>query len=167
MKIKTDIQPSESVLTEDEAAVDVPPAELPAGEHTEKGSLRSMWELLMQLRVLLPYLTRLVPLLDRGLVKAAPDLTEFRKDLQDVHTGSLDIGIQVRNQALQLEKIEEQTLRLRELSERSQKEIRELSAELHSLAGWVRVITILISLALAILILLTVLAVLQLSHAPL
>jgi hypothetical protein len=48
-------------------------------EKAEKGSHRSMWELLLQLRVVLPYLARLVPLLDRGILKPGPDLTEFNK----------------------------------------------------------------------------------------
>ncbi len=40
-----------------------------------------MWELLLQLRVLLPYLARLVPLLDQGILKAGPDLTELTKGI--------------------------------------------------------------------------------------
>jgi hypothetical protein len=151
MKANPEIQPGQNVLTEGE------PAEVPAGrpltvEHAEKGSLRSMWELLMQLRVLLPYLSRLVPLLDRGLLKASPDLTEFRKELQDVHTGSRDLGIQVRNQALHLERLEEQILRLHESSERNLMETRALSGELVSLTARLRFLTGLVLAVLLVLV---------------
>ena len=43
-------------------------------EKTQKGAPRSMWEILLQLRVLLPYVTRLLPLLDPGL-RSGPDLS--------------------------------------------------------------------------------------------
>ena len=158
MRNDQDIQPGHGVLKLDETAVDAPP---PPIDPAEKGSLRSMWELLMQLRVLLPYLTRLVPLLDRGLLKAAPDLSEFRKELQDVHTGNRDLGTQIRNQALQMERIEEQLLRVREIGERTQKESSELSVELRSLTGWVRALAALTALVLLALI---VVAALQLFH---
>ncbi len=146
-------QSSEGVLKLDEAAIRAAPLPL---EHAEKGSLRSMWELIMQLRVLLPYLTRLVPLLDRGLLKAAPDLSEFRKDLQDVHTGSRGLETQVRNQSLRLERIEEQLLHLREITERSRKETGQLPAVLQSLKGWVRALTILAAVASVMLIIMAV-----------
>jgi hypothetical protein len=116
-------------------------------DRSEKGSLRSMWELLTQLRFLLPYLTRLVPLLDKGLLKA-PDLTDVRKGIQEVHSGSRELGVLVRNQALQLERLEEQMTRVRETAERNQKEIRELSVELHSIGSWIRAVAILLSITL-------------------
>lgn len=156
-----DIQTDGSALKLDEIAREEPlvteHVQPLATEHTEKGSLRSMWELLMQLRVLLPYLTRLVPLLDRGLLKAAPDLTEFRKDLQSVQAGSREMGTQVRNQALQLERMEELLLRLREMGERNQKDAGELSRRLDSLTGWVRALAILTALIFVALIVLAVL----------
>ena len=81
-------------------------------EKTQKGAPRSMWELLLQLRVLLPYLTRLLPLLDPGL-RSAPDLSELTKGLAGLQNGSRDLEVQARNQALQLERIEQQMSRLR------------------------------------------------------
>src|SRR3984885_13004129 len=83
----------------------LPPLSL---EKAEKGSHRSMWELLLQLRVLLPYLARLVPLLDRGLLKTSPDLSELTKGIAGIQDGSRDLEVQARNQALQLERIEQQ-----------------------------------------------------------
>ena len=93
-----------------------------------------MWELLLQLRVLLPYLARLVPLLDRGLLKPpGPDLTELNKGLATMQTSSRDLEVQARNQALQLERIEQQMGRLREVHENSTEESRKLVAEISAL----------------------------------
>lgn len=92
-----------------------------------------MWELLLQLRVVLPYLARLVPLLDRGILKAGPDLTELHKGLATMQTSSRDLEVQARNQALQLERIEQQMGRWRVLQESSLEESRKLVAEVSAL----------------------------------
>jgi hypothetical protein len=104
-------------------------------EKTKKGAPRSMWELLLQLRVLLPYLTRLLPLLDPGL-RSAPDLSELTKGLAGLQNGSRDLEVQARNQALQLERIEQQMSRLRVVHENSIEESRKLLAEVRSLRNW-------------------------------
>jgi hypothetical protein len=118
-------------MTKDRAPAE--PASPPLSlEKAEKGSHRSMWELLLQLRVLLPYLARLVPLLDRGLLKP-PDLTEINRGIAEMQTGSRDLEVQVRNQALQLERIEQQIGRLRVAHENNIEESRKLSAEMRSL----------------------------------
>ena len=95
-----------------------------------------MWELLLQQRVLLPYLARLVPLLDRGIHKATPDLSELTKGVATMQTSSRDLEVQARNQALQLERIEQQMGRLRVVHENSIEESRKLLAEVRSLRSW-------------------------------
>ena len=115
--------------TPDDPVAGLPPLSL---EKAEKGSHRSMWELLLQLRVVLPYLARLAPLLDRGLMKATPDLTELTRGIADMQTGTRDLEVQARNQALQLERIEQQMARLRVVHENSIEESRALTAELRS-----------------------------------
>jgi hypothetical protein len=104
-------------------------------EKKQKGAPRSMWELLLQLRVLLPYLTRLLPLLDPGL-RSGPDLSELTKGLAGLQNGSRDLEVQARNQALQLERIEQQMSRLRVVHENSIEESRKLLAEVRSLRNW-------------------------------
>jgi hypothetical protein len=101
----------------------VPPLAL---EKVGKSSKTSMWELL------LPYLARLAPLLDRGVMKATPDLTELTRGIADMQTGTRDLEVQARNQALQLERIEQQMARLRVVHENSIEESRALTAELRS-----------------------------------
>jgi hypothetical protein len=123
----------------------LPPLSL---EKAEKGSHRSMWELLLQLRVLLPYLARLVPLLDRGLLKAGPDLSEVTKGIAGIQDGSRDLEVQARNQALQLERIEQQMGRLRVVHENSIEDSRRLQTDIQSLRRWM------IAMAIAILVLL-------------
>jgi hypothetical protein len=95
-----------------------------------------MWELLLQLRVLLPYLARLVPLLDRGLLKPpdlSEDLSEITRGIAEMQTGSRDLEVQARNQALQLERIEQQMGRLRVVHENSIADSRKLYAAVQSL----------------------------------
>jgi hypothetical protein len=128
---------------------DVPVAEAAPSplslEKAEKGSHRSMWELLLQLRVLLPYLARIVPLLDRGLLtKGSPDITELTKGIAEMQNGSRDLEVQARNQALQLERIEQQMGRLRVVHENSIEESRRLSSEIRSLRSSLLAIAILL-----------------------
>ena len=119
-------------------------------EKAEKGSKSSIWELLLQLRVLLPYLGRLVPLLDPGLVRAAaPDLTELTKAIAVIQTGNRDLEVQARNQALQLERIEQQMARLRVVHENSIEESRILAAELRSFRRSMLIIAIVMVVLLA------------------
>ncbi len=108
-----------------------------------------MWELLLQLRVLLPYLARIVPLLDRGLLKGSPDITELTKGIAEMQTGSRDLEVQARNQALQLERIEQQMARLRVVHENSIEESRRLSSEIRSLRSWLFAMAILLVVLLA------------------
>ena len=83
-----------------------------------------MWELLLQMRVLLPYIGQLVPLLDRGLGKSSSELSEVAKGIALMQTSSRDLEVQARNQALQLERIEQQMARLRVVHENSMEESR-------------------------------------------
>jgi hypothetical protein len=94
-----------------------------------------MWEILLQLRVLLPYVARLLPLLDSGL-RSGPDLSEFSQGIAGLQTGGRELEVQARNQALQLERIEQQMSRLRVVHENSIEESRKLLAEVRSLRSW-------------------------------
>ncbi len=121
-------------------------------ETVEKGSHRSMWELLLQLRALLPYLVRLVPLLDHALTKAAPgiDVKELHRGMAAIQTGSRELEVQVKNQAVQMERMEQQLARLRTVHESSMEETRVLVAEIRSFRRWT------IALAVVIVVLLVV-----------
>jgi hypothetical protein len=111
-----------------------------------------MWELLMQLRVLLPYLSSLVPLLDRGLSKMAPDLSEVRKGMGEMQAGSRDLGLQVRNQMLRLEEIEARLGRLDQAAEQTQRQNSDLAASVQVMIRWMRALATLTGLLLLLLI---------------
>jgi hypothetical protein len=119
-------------------------------EKAEKGSHRPMWELLLQLRVLLPYLARIVPLLDRGLLKGSSDMTELTKGIAEMQNGSRDLEVQARNQALQLERIEQQMARLRVVQENEMEDSRRLSSEIRSLRSWLFAMAILLAVLLLV-----------------
>lgn len=103
-----------------------------------------MWELLLQLRALLPYLTHLVPLLDRSLLKASPDVGELTKGLAGIETSSRDLETLSRNQTLQLARIEEQIARLRAAHEESFEESRAFRADQRTFRRWMMGVTIVI-----------------------
>jgi hypothetical protein len=125
--------------TSDPAEPGVPPLSL---EKVEKGSHRSMWEVLLQLRVLLPYVGRLLPLLEPGMFKSGPDLTELTNGIAAMQTGSRDLEVQARNQAFQLERIEQQMSRLRVVHENSIEESRRLFDDVRSLRRWMLVMAV-------------------------
>ena len=92
-----------------------------------------MWELLLQMRVLLPYLARLAPLLDGALGKSNPDMRALHQSVTEMQTGNRDLEVQARNQALQMERIEAQMARLRVAHEASTEESRQVHNELRTL----------------------------------
>ena len=114
-------------------------------QKVEKGSKPSMWELLLQMRVLLPYLSRLLPLLDGGLsgglvgggAKPSVDLSELHKSLAEMQTGHRELEVMTRNHAVQLERIEQQMTRLRAVHENSLEESRLFFSDMRSLRRWV------------------------------
>src|ERR1700761_3349585 len=100
-------------------------------EKPEKG--RSMWELLLQMRVLLPYLSRLLPLLDGGVAKPSTDFRGLQQSVTEMQTGSRNLEVQARNQALQMERIESQMAGLRTSQENAAEESRKVQDEVRQL----------------------------------
>jgi hypothetical protein len=86
---------------------------------------KSMWKILLQLKPLLPYLARLVPLLDvavgpmqnAGLSKEVREaVTQTTAKIQAIQD---DVSAAVQEQALQLKRLEEALTRLRDASEKN------------------------------------------------
>lgn len=105
-------------------------------EKAEKGSHRSMWELLLQLRVLLPYLSHLAPLLERTS-KGSNELVELSRGVAIIQSGSRDLETLTRNQTLQLERMEEQLARLEAAHQNSLEESRIFFAEMRGFRLWI------------------------------
>lgn len=122
----------------------------------EKGSLLSMWEILLQLRVLLPYLSRLAPLLDRGVMKPPPELLEIRKSLADTQASLREWVPRAKIQADQLDRIEAEMSQLRAAAERNAKQSRDLADAMRAVASRILLLTVILSVLMAVLILLQI-----------
>jgi hypothetical protein len=117
-----------------------------------KSSASSLWRTLMNLRLLLPYVAKLLPLLDGSVAPAftppAPvkaDLSELHQSFEEVNrafldlqAGHKDIRSHVQEQAVQLKRIDEQLVRLRDSTERNTMEHQELVEDLRSASKLVR-----------------------------
>lgn len=102
-----------------------------------------MWRVLLQLRVLLPYLSRLVPLLDGTAHQSAASSQELHKSLADLQSGHREIRGQFQDQVVELKRVEEQLERLREASERNTLEQQELIEDLKSFGGTIKALALL------------------------
>lgn len=85
---------------------------------------KPMWKILLQLKPLLPYLTRLLPLLDLGLIPAQnaglsnevrQAVTQTTAKIQAIQS---EVSAAVQEQALQLKQLEEELTRLLDASEK-------------------------------------------------
>jgi hypothetical protein len=138
------------------------PVDEPEQNHNEyaleeqKQEQPSLWRSLLQLRVLLPYLGKIIPALEGNMTTAlahvaAPprqDLTEITRSFADVNKGFLDLqtaNVEIRNnvkdQSIQLRRIDDQLLRLRESTERNTMEHQELVEDLRSASKLVRTLS--------------------------
>ncbi len=139
-------------------------SELPESENTHtqdfaleesKSQVPSIWRSLMQLRMLLPYIGKLLPILEGNFsaalapttstAVAKPDFTEFHHSIEQVNRGFLDlqaghrdIRTHVQEQSVQLKRIDDQLIRLRESTERNTMEHQELVEDLRSASKLVR-----------------------------
>jgi hypothetical protein len=81
----------------------------------QKDARPSMWRVLLQLRVLLPYLSRLLPLVERGLLgtggthsAADIDTSRFDNGIADVQASHRDVSLQLKNQTSEIKYLQEQ-----------------------------------------------------------
>jgi len=110
---------------------------------------KSMWKLLLQLRPFLPYLTRLVPVLDvalgplqnaglshevkESIAQSTARMQAIQRDLSTAVTSA------VEQQAVQLKRLEEETIRLREVAEVQARAQTLVAEDLRSLIRLVRI----------------------------
>ena len=120
-------------------------------EEQKSSNLPSIWRSLLQMKVLLPYIGKILPMLEgntsTALAPVAPrqDLSEMTRSFGDVNKGFLDLQASqreirghVQEQAGQLKRIDDQLLRLRESTERNTMEHQELVEDLRSASKLVR-----------------------------
>ncbi len=151
------VTPMSTAAVMDQHEFPVEPSEAENSNHDyaleeSKGSAPSIWRSLLHLKLLLPYIGKLLPLLEGGFatvmtpaLAAKPDLSEFHNSLDtvnrgflDLQAGNRDIRIHVQEQAVQLKRIDDQLVRLRESTERQTMEHQELVEDLRSASKMVR-----------------------------
>jgi hypothetical protein len=120
----------------------------------------SMWRVLLQLRVLLPYLARVLPLLERGVLGTnvlggggashAPsaDTSRFDRGIEDLQGAHRDLTTLLKSQTADIQQLQEQMTwlsRSLELETQRQEEISESVAALRRLVrAWAILVTVLL-----------------------
>lgn len=120
----------------------------------------SMWRVLLQLRTLLPYLTRILPLLERAVLgtnvlgnssSAGGGTSRFDRGIEDLHAGHRDLMTQLKNQNNDLKQLQEQMTWLTRSLELETQRQGEISENIASLKQLVRTWGIVLAALLAVL----------------
>jgi hypothetical protein len=125
-----------------------------------------MWRVLLQLRILLPYLARVLPLLERGVLgtnllgggNSAPapglDTSRFDSGLEELQGAHRDLSTQLKNQTAEITHLQEQMTwlsRSLELETQRQAEIAETLASLKRLVrAWGIIVAVLLALLIGV-----------------
>jgi hypothetical protein len=91
-------------------------------EAPKESGRNSMWKILLQLKPLLPYLTRMLPLLElvgAGQQQNAGLTHELRESVSSMQARQSGLRNAIDDQSLQLKQLEDQLLRTRELTEKA------------------------------------------------
>jgi hypothetical protein len=107
----------------------------------EKDSGPSMWRVLLQLRVLLPYLAKVLPLVERGLLgtnitghaTAKIDTSNLDREIAGVGEAQRDLNTAVKAQTAELRELQEQVAVLTRSAEKTQSLHEEMAASLSAL----------------------------------
>ncbi len=114
-----------------------------------------MWKILLQLKPLLPYLTRLLPLLEvagMGQQQNAGLTRELRESLSSMQASHDDLRTAIDDQAFQSKQMEERLMRAHEAAE---KRNIKLAEDIRSIGKQVRILGATVAVLLAILIVMT------------
>jgi hypothetical protein len=146
------------------AAVEALPSHSLALE-SERDSSPSMWRVLLQLRVLLPYLAKVLPLVERGLLgtnvlgQVAPqgaskiDTSNLEREIAGVGEAQRDLNTAVKAQTVELRELQEQVAVLTTSVEKNLLQNEDVAANVASLrklvATSVWVIFVLLALLIA------------------
>jgi len=149
-----------------ELASDNKPAEILIPEEAKNSKENPMWKVLLQLKPLLPHLTRLLPLLDIGLgsTQTAGLSNEVHQTVAKIQAIQRDLNIAVQDQSLQLKLFEEELTRLRVASEKQAVAQAELVEGVDSLAKVVRVAGVALGVLLVTLIVMTAVLLAHMAH---
>jgi hypothetical protein len=132
------------------------PAEMLALEEPKDSDQNAMWKALLQLKTILPYVSRFLPLLDLigvGQAQNAGLSKEVRDNVTSIQSGQREMRLAVQDQALEIKRLEDQIARLRETSEKNNFEHAELVEDVKSIGSLVRAVGAGLAILLVILIL--------------
>jgi hypothetical protein len=149
-----------------ELASDDKPAEILTPEDAKNSKENPMWKVLLQLKPLLPHLTRLLPLLDIGLgpMQNAGLSDEVRQTMAKIQAIQRDLNSSVQDQSLHVKLLEEELTRLRVASEKQAAAQTELADGLESLAKMVRFAALGLGILLVALIVMTAVLLAHMAH---
>lgn len=105
----------------------------------------SMWRVLLQLRVLLPYLAKVLPLVERGLLgtnitgqSASVDTSHFDRGIAATQAAQRDMGTALASQSAEIKLLQEQLTSLNDSLERQSARQEEIAAAITSLTQVVK-----------------------------
>jgi hypothetical protein len=121
-----------------------------------------MWRVLLQLRVLLPYLAKVLPLVERGLLgtnitgqAASVDTSHFDRGIAATQAAQRDMSSALASQSADIKLLQEQLTSLSDSLERQSARQQEIAAAISSLTqivktwAWIFVVLLLILIGLA------------------
>jgi hypothetical protein len=158
-----------------ELASDEKPAQRPADimasdmlaiEEPKSSEENAMWKALLQIKAVLPYVSRLLPLLDLGMghAQSSGATHELRENVTALQATQRDLRVSVQDQTLQLKRVEENLTRMREVSEKNAFEHAELVEDVKSIGNLVRVVGAGLAILLIVLILMVGALLAHVSH---
>jgi hypothetical protein len=116
----------------------------------------AMWKALLQLKSVLPYVSRFLPLLELIGVGQAQNTgisKELRENVTSIQTSQREVRVAVQDQSLEIKRLEDQITRLRETSEKNNFEHAELVEDVKSIGSLIRAVGAGLAILLVVLIL--------------
>ncbi|WP_446745419.1 hypothetical protein [Silvibacterium acidisoli] len=128
----------------------------------------AMWKVFLQFKSVLPYVSRLLPLLDIGLGHVQQQNSgvsqEMRQGVTSIQMAQRETRVTLQDQGVQLKRVEDQLTRMREASEKNAFEHAELVEDVKSLTSLVRVVGAGLAILLVVLILMVGALLTHVSH---
>ena len=120
-------------------------------EEAKSADRGSMWKVLVQLKAVLPYLSRLLPLLDARILPllemvgvSHPQNTAQFKELHEsvgsVQSGQRELRLALQSQTVEIKRLEDELAQLREASIKAGQAQAALVEDVHSVRSLVRLV---------------------------
>jgi hypothetical protein len=127
-----------STTSEELTELETVPLGLPSPRELEHNP---MWKALLQLRVFLPYVARLLEMSSPSQQSGALTTelrSEVRQSVGALESSHRDLRLAVQDQTVEIKRIEETAIRTREATERNALEVTELAEDVRSMRSLVK-----------------------------